>query len=693
MKGNRILHPTVVIVIAALIVGWLAGYLMSDSKESKTQESSPRTGVLNPASYGTSSGSTHGEALRDTAGDVTVFKPVGGNGDPGAQFESLMRGALRITDNTDRVVQLREIARWISPANLPSAVEKAKRLPYSERWQVMQALGARWAEVDPAGAAAFAVKDGGSRYGWNDLLSGIIDKWASIDQQAAVGWIDKQPQGRQQYLMQSLIQSVARRDPESALEILKARPANSQMGWIHQQVFEQWSQRDPAGAARAAEGMEVGAPRERALQSVAASWASQDPAAAIKWTESFSDKAAQNKLLRSVVQSWADNDARAVIQWAGSVPEANLRQEFLGAAISRLAQSDAAAAETQLRAIPPGQERDNLVSQVAYAAANQDPKAALAFVELLPNGPGRTNVTANIAIRLASSDPKNAAEMFLSLPPAQLGYQVEQFVGNLATRNMEFAREWVDQLSDARLRSQAIRAIGGVLARGDPRGAAEWLMQKQPGSDLTWLVNSWVRNSPKDVLAWARELPEGEAKCSAQASVVQNLIWSDLEQARSTFANELSPEAQVNAASNLANQWAQRDLAAARTWAESLPPGGARDNALGGMVRSWATQDATAAAQWLERFAPGDERDRVVTQFAGTVAKRDPEGALAWAASIGDPDLRGAQLEQLAGRWLQQEPIAARQWIASTDQLTPSARRRIIEQRTANYGPNVNYDE
>jgi hypothetical protein len=631
--------------------------------------------------------------LQDTAGDVPVFKPVGVNGGPGAQFESLMRGALRITDNTDRAVRLREIARWINTANLPEAVEKAKRLSFSERWQVMQALGARWAEVDPVGAASFAVKDGGNRHGWNDLLSGIIDKWASIDQQAAVAWIDKQPQGRQQQLMQSLVQSVARRDPESALGILKERPANSQMVWFHQQVFDQWSQRDPAGAARAAEGMEVGGPRERALQSVAASWASQDPSAAIKWTESFSDKATQNKLLRSVVQAWAEIEPKAVIQWAAAVTEPSMRQDFLGAAISRLAQSDAAAAEAQLRAIPAGQERDNLVSQVAYAAANQDPKSALAFVELLPNGPSRTNVAANIAIRLASVDPKGAAEIFLSLPPAQLSYQVDQFAGNLATRDIEFAREWVDQLSDAPLRSQAIRAIGGVLSRGDPRGAAEWLMQKQPGSDLTWLVSSWVRNSPKDVLAWARELPEGEAKRSAQASVVQGLIWSDLEQARSTFAKELSPEAQVNVATNLANQWAQRDLSAARAWAESLPPGGTRDNALGGMVRSWATQDATAAARWLERFAPGDERDRVVTQFAGAVAQRDPEGALAWAASIGDPDLRGAQLERLAGRWLQMEPVAARQWITKTDQLTPGARRRIIEQRAANNGPNVDFNE
>jgi hypothetical protein len=257
---------------------------------------------------------------------------------------------------------------------------------------------------------------------------------------------------------------------------------------------------------------------------------------------------------------------------------------------------------------------------------------------------------------------------------------------------MEFAKEWLEKLPDERMRSQAIRAIGGVIARGEPKAAAEWMMQKQPGSDITWLLNSWVRNSPKDVLAWAKDLPDGEARRSAQVAVVQNLIWSDVEQARSTFARDLAPDAQTSVASNLANQWANRDLTAARSWAESLPAGGARENALGGIIRAWAMQDAAAATQWMERFAPGDERDRVVTQFASTVSRRDPEAALAWAASIGDADLRGAQLEQLASRWLQQDSAAARSWIANTDQLTPSARRRILEQRQTNYGPNVDFE-
>jgi hypothetical protein len=278
-------------------------------------------------------------------------------------------------------------------------------------------------------------------------------------------------------------------------------------------------------------------------------------------------------------------------------------------------------------------------------------------------------------------------EIFQSLPADQTLGQISQFAGSLANGNLDFAKEWVDQLGDPKAKMQAVRSIAGVVARSEPKAAAEWLMEKQPSADLTWILNGWVRNAPKDAMAWAKELPEGDAKRSAQASIVQQLAFSDLEQAKKVFASDLSAEAQTSSASTLAAQWANRDVNAARAWAESLPSGGARDNALGSIARAWAQRDMTSAAQWLERFDPGDSRDRMVTQFASVAIQKDPASAVAWVATISDPDLRGAQLEQLAGRWLGTDPVAARAWINDPNNLSQGARRRVLESR----GSNVNY--
>lgn len=693
MKAD--LPRTLLFTATALVAGWGIGFAMRGSQNSGKEPNS-RSGVVSNETLRSIEAKAEEQVAKsriDVAAESISFTPTSGDG-PGAQFDALVRGALRITDSTDRLVRLREVARWIKLADLPEAIEKAKRLPYSERWQVMQAIGARWAEEDPAAAAAFAAKQGGNRWGSSELLDGVIDKWASVDLRAALAWVGTQPGGRQLNLIQSLTQSVARRDPAAALDILKTQPGSSQMTWLFHQVFEQWAQRDPAGAARTAEALDPGTTRDRALASVASSWGGQDPAAAAAWAETFPDKAKKNTLLTSMAMAWVEVDPKAVIQWAGNVAEPSLHQNILGAAISKLAQSDLESAKAQLLSIASGQERDNLVVQVTMAVANQDPKTALSLLEMIPAGPQRVNATMSTATQLATIEPELAAKLFLSLPATQISGQISQFVANLATAKIDFAREWVDQIEDGPLRAQAVRSIASVMSRSDPRSAADWLLKIQPSADFGWLFGSWSRNAPKDVLQWAAELPDGEAKRAAQVSVVQSMVWADLEQARTIFTRDLGSEAQISTASNLANQWANRDLGTARAWAESLPPGGTRQNALGGIARSWATQDPVAATQWINQFPAGDERDRVVTQFAGAIVQRDPESAIAWASSIEDPSLRGAQLESLASRWLQTDTTAAKQWITQSELLSQGTRRRILEQRSSGYyyGSSVYFD-
>lgn len=694
---NAAPYRLIITASCTLVAGWGLGFIMGGPSELDHVASANAAAASNGESASSGGRREIVQAYSQTGDSPSAFasdSPLGSSVSVAAQFETLVRGALRLTDDTDRVVRLREIARALGANEIQGAVEKAKRLPYSERWQVMQTLGSRWAEISPATAAEAAVKAGNDGSGWNQLLSGVVDKWVATDLTSAMTWLKTQPDARRMQLMQTVIQSVARRDPEAALKILQTQPESNQMTWMSHQVFEQWVQRDPADAAKNAEGMKPGISRDRALQSVAANWAAQDPASAMRWAESFSDKANQNRLLRSISQAWATQDPKAAIEWAGKLSETGLRQDALSFAIGQIASTDPSAAEAQLRLIPAGQEREVLISRLA-GNYSQEPKTALRFVELLPQGPQRVSTTINILSRMAGSDPKAAAEVFQTLPTEQVASQLSQFAGSLAMGNLDFAKEWVDQLSDPNLKMQAIRSIASTAARSEPKSAAEWLMQKQPSADLTWILNGWVRNAPDDAMSWAKDLPEGDAKRSVQANIVQQLASSDLERARKVFSSELSPEAQVSSASTLAGQWANRDVNAARAWAESLPDGGARDNALGSIARSWAQRDMNAAAQWLGRFEAGDSRDRIVTQFASAAAQKDPATAVAWAATIADPDLRGAQLEQLAGRWMSSDPAAARTWINDPNNLTQSARRRVLESRgpNANFQPSYYYDQ
>lgn len=662
-------------VVIGVALGWCGGFLMRGKPDSPTQtDTGSRRSVKASETRPIEFSHSTGRRLEDNGGTAET-------GEPSSDFDGALRSAFAITDDTDRVVRLREIARSIETTDLPAAVERAKRLTQMERWQVLQALGSRWAESDPATAAAFALKSTGTRWGWNPFLNAVLEKWAATDFAAANTWLAGLPAGRRRDLTASLVNSLSRRDAQGALRVLENQPGAKQMAWLYQPIFEQWAQRDPAVASVAAKNLAPGNAREQAIQAVVTAWASESPEAAIAWAQTFTDTATRTKLLRNVADAWAEVDPKAALGWTRTIDDLQLRQQLFSGTLSQIAQSDPVEAQNQLRALPAGQERDNAVTQVVNTVARQDVKSALSFLELLPEGSVRDTATANLAYQMANIDPKAAGDLVLTLPVSLMTDRVRQVAATMAAENLEAALEWSRNLPPGQARKNALNGACAAWAQYDPRAAAEWMMKEQPGADISSVLGNWASNAPRDVLAWARTLTNDDTKRGALAFVVQTLTRNNATEARTVFMQDLTPEAQAAAAPQLAEALAKRDLAGTRAWAESLPPGAARDGALGGIVREWAAQDAAAAAGWIEKMPAGEGRDAVVTQFASNVMRRDPESAIAWAASIAEPQLRSTQLEQLAIRWMQSDAGAARQWIAQTDILAEAAKHRVLNQR------------
>ncbi len=678
-------------VFAAVALGWCAGFLMRENPNSR--------------------GANHKEArdiTRRTQGDILSSQAEGSStihaddapgttqieGQSGGDFDRAVRGAMSLSDDTDRVVRLRDIARSIDLADLPAAVERARRLSQQERWQVLAALGARWAEEDPAAAAAYALKNAATRWGYNPLLNAVLDKWASIDLSAASNWLSALSAIQRSSHTQALVGSLIRRDPQAALQLLEKQPGASQQEYLYQQIFDQWAQRDPSGASTAAQNLPAGNVRERALRAVAGSWASENPAAALEWAGTFQDTAVRTRLMSSIGEAWADADSKAALAWARTIDDPALRQQLFSSTLARIAQADPAEAMSVLRTLPPGQVRDNTVSQVLTSVVRQDVKGALEFLELLPEGQIRDSSKANLINQLVRVDSKAATELLMTLPPQMITDRVAQVANTMANENLDAALEWSRSLPEGQMRKNAMNGICAVWAGYDPRAAAEWMLKEQPGADVSSVLAQWASSAPRDVLTWARSVTNEDTRRGALTFVVQTLSRTDTAEARNVFMHDLTPEAQAASAPGLAQSLARRDLAGTRAWAESLPPGPARDGALSGVIREWASQDAAGAARWIEQMPPGESRDTVVTQFAGNVMRREPESAIAWAASISEPQLRSTQLEQLATRWMQTDAGAARQWLAATDTLGESAKRRILNQRPVQpnyYGGNYYY--
>jgi hypothetical protein len=176
-----------------------------------------------------------------------------------------------------------------------------------------------------------------------------------------------------------LIDSVARRSPKSALQILKSQPGSAAAELVSKQIFEQWSQRDPAGCSEsgggarkrnvAGAGVAVGRGKLGGARSGCC-----DQVDGIVF-----DKVSQNKLLANGRAGVGVNEPRKVIEWAGKLTRTrHAPRHSQVRAISQLAQSDAAPPHRHIYGrLRPVMERDNLVTQVAYAVSSSDTKARI----------------------------------------------------------------------------------------------------------------------------------------------------------------------------------------------------------------------------------------------------------------------------------------------------------------------------
>ncbi len=534
-------------------------------------------------------------------------------------FETALRGALRLTDRVDRTIRLREILRGLSAEQIPVAFERAKKLARSESWEVLSALGSRWAEIDPRDAFAFGMKAGktGPYGGYNSFLDGVMEKWSNAATSEAISWVQSLPPGEtRNNLFNTVITTVGQSNPEMAVRLLRTQ-ANYQGGWVAQSLFYDWAGRDPQAAATAALDLKGNTGRQ-ALNSVARSWAQDDPRGAMQWANGVPNVSARKGLIDVVAQQWAEADPQGVITWARGLTDESMRRNAIATGISRLTLADPAAALVQIHELPEGEDRNQAVIAAAGSLADKDARSAVQLLDQLAPGPQRND---------------------------------------------------------------AINRICNVWGQSEPRAALDWLLQNtapsKGGFGISRTLQTWLSNAPADAIAWAQALPAGDNRDAAMASVVAGLASTDFARAQLLFG-QLSPDAQATASQSLTYNLLQQDTTKAKSWAESLPAGKAQTNALGLVARQWADQNPTAAAQWLGTLDPGAGRDRAVSNFSNVVFNRDPDGALAWAVTTNDPKDRDTLVESLVRQWLRSDSTAARNWLNTSQQVTPELKTRIL---------------
>ena len=453
-----------------------------------------------------------------------------------------------------RAHRLHDLLGRLGPAELAPLFDRVVRVEDLERrGAVLSAVLARWAALDPAGAAV-----------------------------AVRPYLDR-------------FRATARRDWRGADTAVNAA----------------WAQAQPEAAL--AEAMAApDAPWAEATASAAiGSLAEGDPARQLGVLAHLPGSRMRDAMCENAIRSLAEKDTAAAEAGLELLTEPRQRARVQSEILGKLAERDATAALARLAALAPdltpGTEGTRLVSAVLRAAAKKDPAAALAAVDGVPEEL-RTQALGAALVGWAGEHPVDALTWAAAngVDVAEAKATVffgDGFGGSNSLLETAFENDHAKTL--AWLRAQPVSAARDEMLRdGLSRGTTEERLEIYV--DLTpagragateYVVRSLYQDNPQRAEAWAKAQPVGVARQAAITSIaafqgsnaperldaladawpagadrdaaLRGIVWSSYNEPQRgfSFARRVGdPAMREELLEHTARSWLYRDEPAARAW-------------------------------------------------------------------------------------------------------------------------------
>lgn len=286
-----------------------------------------------------------------------------------------LAGILQERNTSERLRQITSFVDELSPADFAAALLAAKKLPSTpDRELATRLLVARWADLDPDGALAFAA----NHKEFDQVTGDIFRQLAANDLQGALARAQTITDPSLHYqALRGTLSVMAQSDPAGALKIAGSAGNLPHGEPLTQMIYRQWSEADPASAAAAA---------------------AQDPAGS-GWRSPLSQ----------VVRNWADEDPQAALNFAMTMTDASAQARSVGDIVRRWSQADANAAASSINTMPGGSVRDAAAAAFASSVASTDVPTAVGWAQSISDAEARTAALQRVSRRVIWQDPANGA--------------------------------------------------------------------------------------------------------------------------------------------------------------------------------------------------------------------------------------------------------------------------------------------
>ena len=574
------------------------------------------------------------------------------------EIENAQNGAWGNMKAMRRWADLNDRLLISNPAEIAAKLQAMGMKPGQEMsWNLVMAA---YSEKDPQGAwnFALAMPAGQSR---QSALMAIISTVAGQDPTRALSMADSIEDQQLKRQMRSMaIMNIAQKDPRRALELATTSGSEDMEDHSISMIFHQWARKDPEGA-KVAFSQLTGRNADQARMSLISSLAQSDPKAAWQFANSLpASSMGQMDPRQQVIQTWAQSDPQAALKAALEIQETGSRASAISAAVSSWARSDFQGALQYAINVPDSTMRSDVLRAMSMNPAGNRQELLDAVFEHMPTGDNFQQSVSQIMSSWAREDPAAAAAAAAQLPPGRIFSQSVSLIASQwsQTGRKEEVFAWAKTLPEGEARTGALGSLFSQWSTQDPQAAIAALGSLAPGDRnqaIRSISSGWSNKNPEAVLQWSASLPNAEER----RDVIRDAV----------------------------SQWANSAPEAAASYVRGL---GEEDRgpAMRAVVDRWASKDAEAAAEWLAVQPAGSSKDSAITALARKISSEDPETAISWAATISDPKNRDRQIENLARDWMRQDAATAKAWISSSN-LSQEIKTRLQDSNSGSRQSNT----